>query len=86
MGFDDRENALTVGACRQGFSREIRVTVADFSDRPWVYVERWDDGEERPRGSLTLRPNSLRSLIELLSKAEAECARRNGIRPGRAEG
>jgi hypothetical protein len=52
-------------------------------ERPYIYVYAWDDEppEERPRGTLTIRPPLLGELPVLLQGAAAECARRNGGKP-----
>lgn len=81
MGLEDRRNPVTIGTVRSGRTREFRVIVADFEERPFCYLDHVDDSRpDWPRAALTIRPQLLGELAALLQRAAAECARRNGGR------
>jgi len=76
-------NVVDIGEVRKGLSSIFKVSVGEYNGRTYVYCQLWKKEEEengpgeKTRLGLTLRPEALRGLIPLFSKALEEAAARD---------
>ena len=68
---DERENLVIVGAVRHRDASEVRVTLADYRDRTYIYLERYDieDGATYRRSGMTFTIPVWRELVTHLVSA-----------------
>jgi hypothetical protein len=80
-------NIEVIGAVRRNPSSILKVSVGEFNRRTYVYCQAWDKDEqdegpgEPTFKGLTFRPDTLRGLLPLFSKALEKAAARRQIKP-----